>query len=79
MELDISTQKRSTLGANNESWLRSVNNSELGDWKNDESIVVNSLSHNPIYDIKMKTAATIKSNEETELKLKEIDSIINSD
>ena len=40
IELDTNTQKKSTLGANGDSWLRSVNNSELGDWKNDDSIII---------------------------------------
>ena len=40
LELDSYTQKKSTIGANGDSWLRSVNNSEFGDWKNDDSIII---------------------------------------
>ena len=64
-----------------------MNGSELGDWKNDDSINVNSLVANPIYDVKIPTigAAKMANTENTiisgenELQLKELDSIVNSD
>ena len=71
-ENDSYKQKQSTLGANADSWIRSVNQSEIGDWKNDDSIVIGS---NPIYDVKFsKTEGT--ADREKEVVLKEQDSLI---
>ena len=90
-ELETSTQKRSTMGNEvNVSWIKSVNGSELGDWKNDDSLMVNSLVANPIYDVKIPSVSDVKMAKklntehtiisgENELQLKELDSIVNTD
>lgn len=69
-EIDSYKQKGSTIGANADSWIRSVNQSEIGDWKNDDSIVIGT---NPIYEIKMsKTEGTADREKEVIIQEKEL-------
>lgn len=68
-------RKKSTLKQNPEGWVGTSNNSELGDWKDADSINING---NPIYDIKLST--TDQTTQECkELQLKEMDSLIISE
>ena len=57
----VGSQKtNSTKGQNNPSFLRSMNQSELGDWKQEDNIGLNAV---PIYDVRMiKTENTIDND-----------------